>query len=118
MRVFKGVWGQLCLCDKPLYFHRCTVRVARFFDRLEQLGARRSYHVLKIEARLYQLFDCRLLCVQAILVLASLVDVEVENLLLDDLGILALKGVTLVENVVNAATEGPDVDFLAETALF
>lgn len=47
-----------------------------------------------------------------------LIHVEVEDLLLDQSGVFSLERVLLVENVVNAATQSPDVNLLAEGVLF
>ena len=46
------------------------------------------------------------------------IHVEVEDLLLYDLWIFTFERVTLVEDVVNAATESPNVDFVAKATLF
>ena len=46
------------------------------------------------------------------------IHVEVEDLLLDDLWIFTFERVTLVEDVVDAATECPNVDFVAKATLF
>ena len=71
---------------------------------------------MEVEACLDKLPDCRLFRVQA-LFLTGLVDVEVEDFLFDDLGILAFERVALVEDEVDAATQGPNVNLLAEAAL-
>ena len=46
------------------------------------------------------------------------IHVEVEDLLLYDLRIFTFERVTLVKDVVNAATESPNVDFVAKATLF
>ena len=58
------------------------------------------------------------MCVQPIISLTMAIHVEVEDLLLYDLWIFTFERVTLVEDVVNAATECPNVDFVAKAALF
>lgn len=100
-----------------LRFGVAAVRTARFLDRLQDLRARGSDHVLEVEARLNELSDRRPLGVKTIFALADLVHIEVEDLLFDDLRIFALERVALVEDVVDTAAQSPNVNFLAEAAL-
>lgn len=90
------------------------VTCLRFGNGLQKLGTRGSNHVLVVETCLNELSDRRCLGIKSVLNLAGLLHVEVEDLVLDHLGVLAFKWIALVEDVVDAAPKGPDVDLLAE----
>lgn len=92
--------------------------LARFLNGEEELRAGRPDHILEVEAGGDELSDGSPLAVHAVVHMPVLVHVEIEDLLLDHLGVFALKWVMLVEYVVDAAPQRPDVNFVAEAALF
>jgi len=71
---------------------------------------------LKVETSLDKLSYCSLFSVKAIFA-ESLIHIEIQYLLFDNLWILAIEWVRLVKDVVDAAAQRPNINLLAKAVL-
>ncbi len=87
-----------------LRFTKFLAWVLGFGNCLQKLRTRRSDHILVIQTGLNELSNGSGLCIESVLFLASLLHIEIQDLVLDHLRVFAFKRIALVENVIDATS--------------